>query len=146
MSATRSILITGCSSGIGYAAAHGMRARGWRVFAACRQQADCHRLSAEGFNAPRLDYTDEASIQSAIAQVLEQTGGTLDAVFNNGAHATTGRRPSHRCPARDIRGEFLWLAQPDPRGDPGDAQSRAWADRAMFFGAWHGGDAMARGV
>jgi NAD(P)-dependent dehydrogenase (short-subunit alcohol dehydrogenase family) len=90
MTATRSILITGCSSGIGYAAAHGMRACGWRVFAACRQQADCDRLSAEGFDAPRLDYTDEASIQSALAQVLEQTGGTLDAVFNNGAHATPG--------------------------------------------------------
>ncbi|MBO9428862.1 SDR family oxidoreductase [Sulfitobacter sp. R18_1] len=90
MSATRSILITGCSSGIGYAAAHGMRARGWRVFAACRQQADCDRLQAEGFDAPRLDYTDEASIQAVLAHVLDQTGGTLDALFNNGAHATPG--------------------------------------------------------
>ena len=90
MSATRSILITGCSSGIGYAAAHGMRARGWRVFAACRQQADCDRLQAEGFDAPRLDYTDEASIHAALAHVLDQTGGTLDALFNNGAHATPG--------------------------------------------------------
>jgi len=90
MSAIRSILITGCSSGIGYAAAHGMRARGWHVFAACRQQEDCDRLTAEGFDAPRLDYSDEASIQSALAHVLEQTGGTLDALFNNGAHATPG--------------------------------------------------------
>ena len=86
----KSILITGCSSGIGYAAAHGMRARGWRVFAACRAEADCDRLRAEGFDAPRLDYTDEASITAALDHVLTETGGTLDAVFNNGAHATPG--------------------------------------------------------
>ena len=86
----KSILITGCSSGIGYAAAHGLRARGWRVFAACRQQFDCDRLAAEGFDAPLLDYTDEDTIHTTIAHVLAQTGGTLDAVFNNGAHGLPG--------------------------------------------------------
>lgn len=86
----KSILITGCSSGIGYAAAHGLRARGWQVFAACRQQADCDRLSAEGFDAPLLDYTDDDSIHTALAHVLAQTNGTLDAVFNNGAHGLPG--------------------------------------------------------
>ena len=86
----KSILITGCSSGIGYAAAHGLRARGWRVFAACRQQSDCDRLAAEGFDAPLLDYTDEDTIHATIAHVLPQTGGTLDAVFNNGAHGLPG--------------------------------------------------------
>ena len=86
----KSILITGCSSGIGYAAAHGLRARGWRVFATCRQQADCDRLTAEGFDSPLLDYTDSASIHAALAQVLDATGGTLDALYNNGAHATPG--------------------------------------------------------
>ena len=63
----RSILITGCSSGIGYDAAQGMRARGWRVFAACRKEADCERLRAEGFESPRIDYNDETSIQQAVA-------------------------------------------------------------------------------
>ena len=86
----RTILITGCSSGIGYAAAHGMRARGWRVFAACRKPEDCARLKAEGFNAPQLDYADEGSIASALAEVLAATGGTLHALFNNGAYATPG--------------------------------------------------------
>ena len=86
----KSILITGCSSGIGYDAAHGMRARGWRVFAACRQADDCARLKAEGFEAPLLDYTDETTIQSALAEVLAATGGTLDALFNNGAHGLPG--------------------------------------------------------
>lgn len=86
----RSILITGCSSGIGYAAAHTMRARGWRVFAACRRQEDCDRLQAEGFDAPLLDYDNEASIRTAVDQVLAATGGTLDVLFNNGAYAIPG--------------------------------------------------------
>ena len=67
-----------------------MRERGWRVFAACRQQADCDRLIAEGFDSPLLDYTDTASIHAALAQVLAATGGTLDALYNNGAHGTPG--------------------------------------------------------
>ena len=86
----RTILITGCSSGIGYAAAHALRERGWRVFASCRQSRDCERLAAEGFDAPQLDYTDASSIAAALDHVLEQTGGTLDALYNNGAHATPG--------------------------------------------------------
>ncbi len=86
----RTILITGCSSGIGYAAAHALRERGWRVFASCRQTRDCERLAAEGFDAPQLDYTDASSIAAALDHVIEQTGGTLDALYNNGAHATPG--------------------------------------------------------
>ena len=86
----KSILITGCSSGIGHDAAHGLKARGWRVFASCRKQADCDRLIAQGFAAPRIDYTDEASISAGLAEVLEATGGTLDALFNNGAYANPG--------------------------------------------------------
>ena len=86
----KSILITGCSSGIGYDAAHGLKARGWRVFAACRKQADCDRLIAEGFESPRLDYQDESTIQSAVDDVLAATGGTLDALFNNGAFGCPG--------------------------------------------------------
>jgi NAD(P)-dependent dehydrogenase (short-subunit alcohol dehydrogenase family) len=86
----RTILITGCSSGIGQDAAHGLAARGWRVFAACRQEADCARLRDEGLEAVRLDYTDTASIADAAGTVLDATGGRLDALFNNGAHAMPG--------------------------------------------------------
>ena len=83
----KTILITGCSSGIGEHAAHTLRDRGWRVFASCRQQADCDRLKALGFDAPRIDYTDPASIETGLAEVLNATDGRLDALFNNGAHA-----------------------------------------------------------
>jgi NAD(P)-dependent dehydrogenase (short-subunit alcohol dehydrogenase family) len=86
----RSILITGCSSGIGLDAAHGLRARGWRVFASCRQVADCDRLRAEGFDSPLIDYADPASIEDGLAEVLAATGGRLDALFNNGAFACPG--------------------------------------------------------
>lgn len=86
----RTILITGCSSGIGHDAAHGLAARGWRVFAACRQEADCARLRGEGLESVRLDYTDTASIADATGTVLDATGGRLDALFNNGAHAMPG--------------------------------------------------------
>lgn len=86
----RSVLITGCSSGIGLDAARAMKARGWRVFAACRQEADCERLRAEGFESPQLDYADTASIARALDEVLKATGGRLEALFNNGAFATPG--------------------------------------------------------
>ena len=86
----KSILITGCSSGIGYDAAHTLHSRGWRVFATCRQEKDCERLRGEGLESFPLDYTDEASIKSAVAEVLERTGGTLDALYNNGAYAIAG--------------------------------------------------------
>lgn len=87
---TKSILITGCSSGIGYDAAHGLRARGWRVFASCKQAKDCARLQAEGFESPLIDYTQSATIEAGLTEVLAATGGTLDALYNNGAHAIPG--------------------------------------------------------
>lgn len=86
----KTILITGCSSGIGYDAAQGLRAAGWRVFASCRKAEDCARLREEGFDSPRIDYADETSIKDGLAEVLEATGGTLDALYNNGAFACPG--------------------------------------------------------
>ncbi len=86
----RSILITGCSSGIGYDAAHTLKARGWRVFATCRQQGDCDRLISEGLESFPLDHASEASLESAVTETLSRTGGKLDALFNNGAFACPG--------------------------------------------------------
>lgn len=86
----RTILITGCSSGLGHDAARGLTARGWRVFATCRREEDCARLRAEGLESFPLDYASTESIDSALAHVLEETGGTLDALYNNGAFALPG--------------------------------------------------------
>ena len=87
---TRSILITGCSSGIGYDAAHALRARGWRVLATCRNLGDCTRLEGEGLESFPLDYADPQSVRDAVEETLNRTGGTLDALFNNGAWALPG--------------------------------------------------------
>jgi NAD(P)-dependent dehydrogenase (short-subunit alcohol dehydrogenase family) len=86
----KTVLITGCSSGIGYDAAHHLHKRGWRVFATCRAQQDCDRLIAEGLESFRLDYTDPVSMQEALTECLERTGGTLDALYNNGAYGCPG--------------------------------------------------------
>jgi NAD(P)-dependent dehydrogenase (short-subunit alcohol dehydrogenase family) len=88
--AQRSVLITGCSSGIGLDAARTLATRHWRVFATCRAEADCERLRGEGLESFRLDYDDEASIAAAVAEVASRTGGTLDGLFNNGAFAIPG--------------------------------------------------------
>jgi len=90
MMADKSILITGCSSGIGYDAAHGLKRKGWRVFATCRKEEDCARLRDEGLESFPLDYADTASISAALAEALKRTGGTLGAIFNNGAFACPG--------------------------------------------------------
>ncbi len=85
--AQKTILITGCSSGIGYDCAHTLNKRGWRVFATCRKPEDCERLRNEGLESFELDYEDEDSIKAAVAETLKRTGGTLDALYNNGAYA-----------------------------------------------------------
>ena len=87
---SRTILITGCSSGIGEHAARSLRERGWRVFATARRTEDVTRLEEEGFEALQLDLDDTASIESAVDAVLRRTGGTLDALFNNGAWGLPG--------------------------------------------------------
>lgn len=86
----RSVLITGCSSGIGLDAARTLKARGWRVLATCRSPEDCARLAAEGLESFPLDLADAASVQVGAAEALARTGGRLEALFNNGAFACPG--------------------------------------------------------
>ena len=86
----RTLLITGCSSGIGYDAALGMRERGWRVFASCRNQADCDRMQRQGFDSPHIDYANPDSIAAVLKEVMTATEGQLDALFNNGAFGSPG--------------------------------------------------------
>ena len=86
----RTILITGCSSGIGWAAAQTMAQRGWRVFATARADDDLDSLDRQGITAFRLDYRDTTTIAATVDAVFEATGGRLDALFNNGAFAIPG--------------------------------------------------------
>ena len=88
--APRTILITGCSSGIGRCCADGLRARGHRVFATARRPEDVARLAADGFEALQLDLDDSDSIRAAVDDLLGRTGGTLDALFHNGAYGQPG--------------------------------------------------------
>lgn len=85
----KTILITGCSSGIGYATAHLLRQDGWRVYSSCRRQEDVARLRAEGFHCVQLDITDDTQIQSAIETVVTEFGH-LDALFCNAGYGQTG--------------------------------------------------------
>lgn len=90
MTESRSILITGCSSGIGRCVATGLKNRGYRVFATARKQSDVDDLVSAGFESVQLDLANSASIKTAISKVFEATGGNLYALFNNGAYGQPG--------------------------------------------------------
>lgn len=90
MLAQRTILVTGCSSGIGAHCAQALKADDWRVFATARKPEDIAALEREGFEAFYLDYTEPDSIAALTDRVLEATGGGLDALFHNGAYAQAG--------------------------------------------------------
>ena len=86
----RSILITGCSSGIGECVANGLRERGYRVFATARKDADVTRLREAGFESYKLDLRSVDSIRLAVQKLLAQTDDRLYALFNNGAYGQPG--------------------------------------------------------
>lgn len=87
---SRSILITGCSSGIGRASALALKARGYRVFASVRQSKDRHALEELGLEALQLDLRDSESIRRAVDIVIERSAGTFYALVNNGAYGQPG--------------------------------------------------------
>jgi NAD(P)-dependent dehydrogenase (short-subunit alcohol dehydrogenase family) len=84
------ILITGCSSGIGLCVALGLKQRGYRVFATARKPKDVAQLQQQGLESVQLDLDDSGSIQNAVDQVLQLSGGKLFALFNNGAYGLPG--------------------------------------------------------
>ncbi len=100
MNNSRSVLITGCSSGIGLCVAEGLKQRGYRVFASARRQEDVEILAKRGLEAVQLDLADSASIQQAVEHLLNQTSGELFALFNNGAYGQPGA-------VEDLRREVL---------------------------------------
>src|SRR6266481_3108986 len=86
----RSVLITGCSSGIGRCLADGLKARGYRVFATARKSADVAVLAAAGFESVALDLTSSDSIHSAVDNVLQRSGNSLYALINNAGYGQPG--------------------------------------------------------
>jgi NAD(P)-dependent dehydrogenase (short-subunit alcohol dehydrogenase family) len=90
MQQRKSIIVTGCSSGIGAHCARALRADGWRVFATVRKPEDLAALDADGIEALLMDYTDEATITALVDTVRDRTGGQIDALFNNGAYGQPG--------------------------------------------------------
>ena len=77
----KSILITGCSTGIGLCVAQALQQRGYRVFATARKEADVKKLIALGLESVQLDLDNSASIKSAFNTIIKKTNGTLYALF-----------------------------------------------------------------
>jgi NAD(P)-dependent dehydrogenase (short-subunit alcohol dehydrogenase family) len=97
----RTILITGCSSGIGLASARVLRDRGWRVFASARRADDLYRLEREEkFEVVRLELADPSSIAACAGDVLRRSEGSLMALFNNAAYGQVGA-------VEDLTGDLL---------------------------------------
>jgi len=86
----KTILITGCSSGIGYDTAHYLHQNGYRVFASARKSEDVQHLKDEGLDAYLLDVTKPESIQETLKSILKLTDGKLYAVFNNAGYGQPG--------------------------------------------------------
>jgi len=86
----KTILITGCSSGIGFDAAVSLKNRGHRVIASCRRIADVERLQQLGVETIQLDVNDEDSITKGFQLVLEKTRGHLDVLINNAGYGQAG--------------------------------------------------------
>jgi NAD(P)-dependent dehydrogenase (short-subunit alcohol dehydrogenase family) len=90
----KSVVITGASTGIGWATAKLLLARGFRVFGSVRKQADADRLKGEfgaNFTPLMFDVTNEAAVLAAARQVREALGGeTLSGLVNNAGIAVAG--------------------------------------------------------
>lgn len=86
----RTVLITGCSSGIGLVAAQDLKNRGYRVLAACRKPDDVAKMMQWSLEGIELDLDDCANVERAAAQVIQLTNGRLYGLFNNGGFGLYG--------------------------------------------------------
>ena len=97
-----SVLITGCSSGIGAATAADLVDHGFTVYATARRPETLAELAAKGCKTLALDVTDEASMVAAVEQV--HADGPLDVLINNAGYSQSGAVES--IPLDDIRRQF----------------------------------------
>ncbi|WP_168415772.1 SDR family oxidoreductase [Erwinia amylovora] len=86
----KSIVITGCSSGIGLVAANDLLRRGYHVIAACRKPQDVERMNQLGFSGVLLDLDDAASVAHAADEIIALCEGCLFGLFNNGGFGLYG--------------------------------------------------------
>ena len=98
--ATRTVFISGCSSGIGYCVAHGLKSRGFTVIASARKPADVERLRQQGLDCIELDLDRSESIARAVEQLADKTNRKLYALFNNAGFGQPGA-------VEDLRREVL---------------------------------------
>jgi NAD(P)-dependent dehydrogenase (short-subunit alcohol dehydrogenase family) len=101
--ASRVILITGCSSGIGRATALHLAARGDTVIATARRVADLEALAAAGCRTLALDVRDDASMTAAVGEV-DATCGRIDVLVNNAGYSQSGAVES--VPIDRVRAQF----------------------------------------
>jgi NAD(P)-dependent dehydrogenase (short-subunit alcohol dehydrogenase family) len=88
-SISRTVLVTGCSSGIGHATAARLAGRGWTVYATARRPETLAGLVAAGCRTLALDVTDEASMGAAVATVEREAGG-VEVLVNNAGYSQGG--------------------------------------------------------
>nr|WP_315082416.1 SDR family oxidoreductase [uncultured Kosakonia sp.] len=86
----KTVLITGCSSGIGLESARELKRQGFRVLAACRKADDVARMDQEGFTGVLLDLDDAASVDRAADEVIALSGNRLYGLFNNAGYGVYG--------------------------------------------------------
>ena len=84
------VLITGCSTGIGYQTAKDLAARGYDVIATARNPKDVEQLKAQGLFSLPLDLSDSESIHLAFESIMQHTEGRIYGLFNNGAYGQAG--------------------------------------------------------
>jgi NAD(P)-dependent dehydrogenase (short-subunit alcohol dehydrogenase family) len=87
--ASKAVLITGCSSGIGHATAEHLAARDWTVYASARRTESIQDLAERGCRTLALDVTDEDSMRAAVAAV-EAAEGAVGALVNNAGYSQSG--------------------------------------------------------
>jgi NAD(P)-dependent dehydrogenase (short-subunit alcohol dehydrogenase family) len=101
--ASKAVLITGCSSGIGRATAERLAERGWTVYASARRTESIADLAERGCKTLPLDVTDEDSMRAAVAAV-EAADGAVGALINNAGYSQSGAIET--LPLDRIRAQF----------------------------------------
>ncbi|NHN58049.1 SDR family oxidoreductase [Halorussus rarus] len=86
---TETVLITGCSSGIGRETAHAFLEDGWDVYATARNPADVETLGEAGAEIASLDVTDEDDVERVVDRIVDEEG-RIDCLVNNAGYAQLG--------------------------------------------------------